>query len=1262
MATGKATARPAIRSNDRLEPRFLLQTLRAVKRGDFSRRLPDGLVGVDGQIAEAFNQILELNESLVSDLCELSAAIGVEGKTKRRASRSGLRGGWAKYVDSFNALARDVTQHTAEIVRVVGAVSQGDLSQTVDRGAGDTPLQGNFLRDAKTVNTMVDQLALFAEEVTRLARDVGVEGKLGGQADARGVAGTWRDLADNVNLMARNLTEQVRGIARVVTAVARGDLNQHLSLDAQGEIATLVETINSMTVTLSTFAAQVTAVARDVGVEGRLGSQADVPGAAGVWRDLTHNVNEWAGNLTNQVRAIGGVATAVTKGDLTQSIEVDARGELAFLRENLNQMIGSLADTTRINEEQDWLKTNLSKLTRMLQGQRSLTGVARQVMSELAPVVGAQHGVFYMTDPKEEISELKLFASYAHQERKNVANRFKFGEGLVGQCAFEKQRILLTDAPSDYIRISSGLGEAKPLSIVVVPILFEGETKGVIELASFARFPEVVLKLLEQLVDSLGIVIARIEAQMRTDELLKKSQELTEELQLQQEELQQTNEELEEKAKLLSEQKTEVETKNREVEEARLALAEKAEQLTLTSKYKSEFLANMSHELRTPLNSLLILSHQLAGNPEQNLTEKQVEYAQTIHASGTELLSLINEVLDLAKIESGTMAMDVSEAQTAALGEYVRRTFDEVAKEKGLELQVELDRSAPEVIATDQKRLQQVLRNLLSNAIKFTDTGSVTLRIATATSGWSGNHARLDRAQDVVAFSVRDTGIGITKDRQKLIFEAFQQAEGGSSRKHGGVGLGLSISREIATLLGGDLRVESVSGKGSNFTLYLPMTVVEAQHGRPPMAEGREQQLPPAPHRATVIAPDEAETWVPDDRDRIEPGDRVLLVIEDDKKFASVLVEQARAKGFKSLVAGGGSPGLALAKNYKPDAITLDLRLPDLHGWAVLDRLKHDPDTRHIPVHVMSVEEGGERGLHYGALAFLRKPAEPEELDAALTRLIGFVERRVRRLLVVEDDEAQAKAVVELIGNQDVETTVVSSGEQALTVLEEGTFDCLVLDLRLPDMPGFELMKEIRSRQRLAALPIIVYTGKELSEQEETELRLLAETIVVKDARSPERLLDETALFLHRVEADLPAHKRSIIRQVHERDPALAGRRVLIVDDDVRNIFAITGVLERHEMKVFHAENGKEGIRVLAENQDVDIVLMDIMMPEMDGYEAMRKIRENPRFRKIPIIALTAKAMMGDRDKCIDAGASDYIAKPLNPDQLVSLLRVWLHR
>jgi CheY-like chemotaxis protein/GAF domain-containing protein/HAMP domain-containing protein len=1019
-----------------------------------------------------------------------------------------------------------------------------------------------------------------------------------------------------------------------------------------------------------------------------------VPGAAGTWRDLTDNVNRLAANLTTQVRAIAEVATAVTKGDLSRAIDVEAAGEVASLKDNINEMIVNLRETTEKNTAQDWLKTNLAKFTQLLQGQRDLITVSRTILSELAPLVSMQHGVFYINDGQNGDPDLKLLASYAYTERKSLSNRFRGGEGLVGQAALERQSILLTDVPGDYVSISSGLGQAKPLNIVVLPILFEGEVKAVIELASFYRFSDIHLTFLNQLTESIGIVLNTITATMRTEELLKQSQSLATELQTrqreltetnaqleqqartlqaseerlkqQQEELQQTNEELEEKAELLARQNMEVEKKNREIEQARTSLEEKAEQLALTSRYKSEFLANMSHELRTPLNSLLILSKLLSQNPDGNLTGKQIEFAKTIHSSGSDLLELINEILDLAKIESGTMDVDIKPVPLTGLQGYVERAFREVAVAKGLQFETRLGSDVPEAIDTDQKRLQQVLKNLLSNALKFTDRGTVALTIEAANGGWSADQTILNHAPRVIAFRVSDTGIGIPADKHRIIFEPFQQADGTTTRKYGGTGLGLSISREIARLLGGEIRLVSDVGAGSTFTLYLPKSYEGAPRERVYSAVERSESTGGGTAVVTrSITVDKtllAESDVQDDREAIESDDKVVLIIENDLSFVGILSDMAHEKGFKVLAAVRGDVGLAMAKHYQPDAITLDIDLPVMDGWTVLDRLKHDPSTRHIPVHIISMMEEAQRGMRLGAMAYLPKPAARESLDAAFSSIDGFIERKVKNLLVVEDNDVERQSIVELIGNGDVKTTAVATGAEALAALESQTFDCIVLDLGLSDMSGFDLLEKMKDTPRLSQIPVIVYTGRELSKKQETELRRFAETIIIKDVKSPDRLLDETALFLHRVESNLPAEKRKLLEQLHQHDPTLAGRRALVVDDDIRNIFALTSVLEQHDVEVFYAENGRDGLKMLEETPDIDVVLMDVMMPEMDGYEAMRRIREKKSTRDLPIIALTAKAMKGDREKCIEAGASDYITKPVDTEQLVSLLRVWLSR
>src|SRR5689334_12327762 len=1273
--------------------RNIAQVTTAVAPGDLNKKIT---VDVRGEIlAEegSVGKMVDQLNSFASEVSRVAREVGTEGKLGGQAYVKGVAGTWKDLTDNVNYMAGNLTAQVRNIADVTTAVARGELNKkiTVD-------VQGEILELKSTVNTMVDQLNSFASEVTRVAREVGTEGKLGGQAQVVGVAGVWKDLTDNVNWMANNLTSQVRGIAKVVTAVANGDLKQELRVEVKGEIATLADTINSMTNTLATFADQVTNVAREVGVEGKLGGQARVPGAAGVWSDLTANVNQLAANLTTQVRAIADVATAVTKGDLTRSIAVEAQGEVAELKDNINEMIRNLRDSTRKNMEQDWLKTNLAKFSRMLQGQRDLAAVSKLILSDLAPLVTAHHGVFYVVDSAGETPALKLLASYAYRERANLATEFKLGEGLVGQVAQDRRMLTIGQVPHDYIQVSSGLGQAPPRSLVVLPVLFEGETKAVLELAAFDEFDEIRLTFLEQLAESIGIVLNTIAANMRTEELLKQSQALTESLQSQQEaltetnkrleqqtrslqqseellkkqqdELQKTNAELEEKAQLLSSQKTEVELKNKEVEQAKVALEEKAEQLALISKYKSEFLANMSHELRTPLNSLLILSQILSENADGNLTTKQVGFAQTIHSSGSDLLDLINDILDLSKIESGTMAVDISAVPFAEVRKFVESTFRQMADLKGLHFDVDVDPALPPALQTDTKRLQQVLKNLLSNAFKFTERRSVSLQARLATTGWNPEQELLNAANAVVAFSVSDTGIGIPKEKHGVIFEAFQQGDTGTSRKYGGTGLGLSISRQITRLLGGEIRLESAPGAGSTFTLYLPL-IYPAAPAAAPTVETDGASVAPAPVEVAKTVPTASsrvmlapvvERAINDDRSAIEDGDRILLIAEDDPNFAQILLDLARDRGFKGLVAHRADRALALAREFQPTAVTLDLRLPDADGWTILDRLKHDPATRHIPVHIISVEENWQRGLRLGAIDFLTKPATKESLSDALTTLHEFVDRPIKRLLVVEDDEVAQHSITELIGDGDVQTTTVGTGAEALEALQSGRYDCMVLDLGLPDMTGFQLITRVKSEIGLRKLPTIIYTGKQLTKREEAELGRMAESVVIKDARSPERLLDETALFLHRVTANLPEGKRRMLEALHRTDPTLTGRTVLIVDDDVRNIFALTTFLERSEMKVVYAESGREGIARLQGTPEVNVVLMDVMMPEMDGYETIRAIRDMTKFKHLPIIAVTAKAMKGDREKCIEAGASDYIAKPVDMDQLLSLLRVWLYR
>ena len=1230
----------------------------AVANGDLSKKITVDVRGEILQLKEAINAMVEQLRSFASEVTRVAREVGTEGRLGVQAVVPGVAGTWKDLTDSVNVMGANLTAQVRNIAEVTTAVARGDLSRKIS-----VDVKGEILELKNTINTMVDQLRAFAAEVTRVAREVGSEGKLGGQAEVPGVAGTWKDLTDSVNVMAANLTDQVRGIVKVVTAVADGNLRQKLTVEAKGEVAALAETINNMTNTLATFAEQVTNVAREVGVEGRLGGQANVPGAAGTWKDLTGNVNLLAANLTNQVRAIAEVATAVTKGDLTRSIQVEARGEVAELKDNINTMIDNLRGTTDRNQEQDWLKTNLAKFTRMLQGQRDLVAVGKLLLSELAPLVNAQQGSVYqmLGEVADAAPMLSLLAGYAIGD--DQPKRIEVGKGLVGQCALEQQRILLTKIPRGYTRVSSSLGGARPKNIVVLPVLFEGETKAVIELSSLQPFTPTHLAFLEQLTQSIGVVLNTIEATMRTENLLQQSQQLTLELQTRQTELQQTNEELASKAKQLAEQNVEVERKNKEVEQARRQLEEKAAELALTSKYKSEFLANMSHELRTPLNSILILGQQLAENTARNLSAKQVDFARNIHSAGTDLLTLINDILDLSKIESGTVTVEAEEITFAALRDSVERKFHHMADAKGLAFHVDIDNTLPRAFTSDPKRLQQILKNLLSNAFKFTSQGHVSMRAQSVIAGWSPDHPILRFVQNALAIEVSDTGIGIPPEKQRLIFEAFHQADAGTSRKYGGTGLGLAISRELATLLGGEIKLVSTPLQGSTFTLYLPLQYTgPARAVTAPATSASQPDMRSGTAALPVLAVAKAEEIVADDREIIHEGDSVLLIVDDDAHYARVLLGLVRDKGFKGIVANRGAAAISLAKQYRPTAITLDVFLPDMLGWTVLNNLKLDPTTRHIPVQMLSVEEERQHGLSHGAFSYLVKPATTEDLEHAFDRIKSFVTPHKKRLLVIEDNDVERQSIVELLAHDDIELAAVGTGAEALATLGEQGFDCCVVDLRLPDMSGFELLKALQADAALRDIPVVVFTGKELTADEEARLKLVAKSIVLKDVQSPERLFDETALFLHRVVGDLPASKRELLERLHGSNDVLKKRKVLVVDDDARNIFALATVLENQGMEVISATNGRQAIDLIADTPDLSVVLMDIMMPEMDGYETMREIRRQAEFRTLPILALTAKAMKGDREKCLQAGASDYIAKPVNTEQLLSLLRVWLYR
>ncbi|ANF98259.1 response regulator [Paenibacillus bovis] len=1004
-------------------------------------------------------------------------------------------------------------------------------------------------------------------------------------------------------------------------------------------------------------------------------------------------------------------------------IKVKSKDEIGDVARVFQQMAEDLQEKRHMEEQyrqaqedQSWLDSNTARITELLRGVNTLEQSAQTFINEFAPTLGAHFGAIYLRT-NEASDKIMLKAAYAADGELCSKKEIRIGEGLTGQCAADQKPIVLDQVPEGYIPVNSGLGSGKPQSVLIYPIMFNDELLGVIELASLRNFASLQRQLLHLLTQDLGIIINNINRRLHVEELLRESQALTEELQsqseelqLQQEELRRSNERLEEqteelkrsedmlqrqqeelehfnneliaKTRELQEQIQHVEEQNEEIEQSKHQLEQQAMQLAVTSKYKSEFLANMSHELRTPLNSLLILSQLLTENKDGNLTDKQMEYASTIYMSGADLLKMIDEILDLSKVDAGKMEINREAVPVTNLESFVNMNFAPVAAKKGIDLLINIGEQMPEAIVTDEHRVKQVLRNMLSNAFKFTEKGYIEMNIDQADPGELPSY--LNREQAFIAIKVIDSGIGIPQDKLDLIFEAFQQVDGTTSRKYGGTGLGLSISRELARLLGGGITVGSEEGKGSTFTLYLPKLVPSASDGAETntttktgmgveqispaymSADFTDQVLQRSSARATNRKPvTESESAVipqplADDRDQISKDDKVLLIIEDDPNFAKILMDMARDRGFKALVGMQGDTGLHMAKTYKPDAIILDIQLPVIDGWAILSELKSNAHTRHIPVHVISVMDDVKQGLMMGAIAYLKKPSSKEALEKAFSHLESYTEQGLKQLLIVEDDEIQRQSIIELIGHDDVSITAVSTGKAALEELDSKRYDCMVLDLMLTDMTGFELLDRIRDNHQLKDLPIIIYTGKDLDTKEETQLRKYAESIIVKDVKSPERLLDETTLFLHRVEADLPEDKRRILQKLHNKETLFEGKRILLVDDDVRNVFALSSVLEGYRMEVTFAENGREAIDILNQ-QEFDLILMDMMMPEMDGYEAMRIIRQMPEYDKLPIIALTAKAMKDDRSKCIEAGASDYVKKPIQTDQLLSLMRVWLY-
>lgn len=988
-----------------------------------------------------------------------------------------------------------------------------------------------------------------------------------------------------------------------------------------------------------------------------------------------------------------------------QRIKVASTDEIGEVAKVFQTMSKDLEEKQRNEEifmqsqqEQMWIKTNLARITDLLHGVNSLDSVSQMFINEFTPILGGHYGAVYIRDEERNPEEIYLAGTYAKDETSHPRNTFKIGEGLVGQCALDCNPIRLQSLPDNYVSVRSAFGESQPTDLMIYPVLFEDELLAVIEVAKLDSFSGLEEQLLSELSINLGIVLNNVIRRLRVEELLRESQALaeelqcqSEELQTQQEELRRSNENLEKqtsalrrseellqrqqeelehfnteliaKTRALEEQVQEVEEKNDEIEKTKDKLQQQAVQLTMTSKYKSEFLANMSHELRTPLNSMLILSQLLSEDKDDNLTPKQKEYAHTIFMSGGDLLKMIDEILDLSKVDAGKMEINQEYIRVSELQTFVNQNFLPVANENNVELTVEIEDGVPNSFQSDGHRVKQILRNLLSNACKFTAEGNIQFTVGIAKD--EELPFNLDSNQSYLALSVKDSGIGIPKDKKDLIFEAFQQVDGTTSRKYGGTGLGLSISRGLASLLGGAIAVHSEEGQGSTFTLYLPRTPSPLMYVGQDQVAATTHSIPlNMNYNSIEVSPKDAGE-VPqlliDDRLTIGPGDKVLLIIEDDINFANILVDMSRSHGFKTLAAVQGDTGLQMARTYLPTAIILDIQLPVIDGWSILNELKTNSETRHIPVHVISVVDDIKQGLKMGAIAYLKKPSSKDALERAFSHIESYMEKSVKQLLIVEDDEVQRNAIIELIGHDDVSITAVSTGEEAKEVLLKQHFDCMVLDLMLTDMTGYELLDQIRDDEQLRDLPIIIYTGKELDNKEEMKLRQYAESIIIKDVKSPERLLDETTLFLHRVEANLPEDKRRILRKLYNKEELFEDKKILLVDDDVRNLFALSSVLEGYRMNVIFAENGREAIELLEENPDIDLILMDMMMPEMDGYEAMRLIREQPQYDKLPIIALTAKAMKDDRFKCIEAGASDYMKKPIQTDQLLSLMRVWLY-
>jgi len=1206
---------------DRSALEQLLAGLTAVRGGDFSRRLaPTGDPLVD-EIASVFNGMADQLDQFTSEVTRVAREVGTEGKLGGQAHVPGVSGTWKDLTESVNAMAGNLTTQVRNIAQVATAVAKGDLTQKIGVAA-----QGEILELKTTLNTMVDQLSAFADEVTRVAREVGTQGDLGGQAVVHGVSGTWKDLTDNVNSMADNLTNQVRNIAQVTTAVAQGDLTKKIDVDARGEILELKTTINTMVDQLSSFAAEVTRVAREVGREGKLGGQAEVEGVSGTWKRLTENVNELAGNLTRQVRAISQVTSAVAAGDLTRTISVDAEGEVAELKDTINTMVDTLRETVQASRDQDWLKTNLASIGSMMQGHRDLEVVAELIMEELAPLMGALHGTFFLAEQAGDETSLRLIAGYGLRADKDAPMQYRIGQSLIGQVAKSKRLVVVDEIPHGYIKISSGLGEAPPANLVVFPLLFEGEVLGVVELASFSRFTPIQIDFLEQFAETLGISVNAIIANSRTDTLLDQSQRLatelqarSSELQARSEELQRSNADLEDKAELLAAQKQDIEAKNSEIERARAEIEERARQLALASQYKSQFLANMSHELRTPLNSLLILARLLAQNPGRNLTGKQVEYANVIHSAGSDLLQLINDILDLSKVEAGRMDLHAERFTLAALIEDLQTTFQPLTTEKGLDFEVAVEPSALSELDTDRQRLRQVVGNLLSNAVKFTERGRVTLRVsATAAADGQGGEPEL-------VFAVVDTGIGIAPENLAVIFGAFQQGDGTLSRRYGGTGLGLSIASQVSALLGGQITATSDLGHGSTFTLRVPATLPAS---------------PPFDDAADAFA-----------------------ALSEGSPTPDGLIGYAGRPGRGGAGEGRGPDQGSGPTDAGPDEISRPLRaaMADITRAAssIVASGAGGRDDESVPVAVVAGTAA--------TVSAIAGPAGGDEGGGGQDRNVLVFEGTSGGLLTL----LAYSAISDLAGvGTAVRVSTAVGPSQGVAMLAAEPFRCVVVDLAMPT--ALEFLEQAQEKPELREVPVLAYQSAQpdtanadrfaalrsayptlelLPSLDELRERITLHLSAARPGQVPVFVGNSVAV------ADSPKRANEPVPDEH---PGLRGKHVLVIDDDARNVFAITSSLELHGIEVTHASDGRQGIEVLRANPETDLILTDIMMPGMDGYATMTAIRRMPEFESLPIIAVTARAMPSDREKSLAAGANDYVTKPVDTDELMACMGRWL--